>query len=197
MRIAFHSRSGATCARLTREGGSKRAKISPGWIISAGRRRRSPGGGYSGHIHLAAWRHRRLAGGHRGVCGRPDGHSARGAVFGDDPRQQRRAWRVDGHVQRLRPRCHRAVDGVDIGCIGRRRPDTCRAVRLRRVDLHARKPAAAGGSLFLYIGEVGNNGEVAASTISVSSETVQTPEPLSAALLGAGLLGLGWVRRRG
>lgn len=63
--------------------------------------------------------------------------------------------------------------------------------------LNLTAPVATGGPLFLYIGEVGNNGEVAASTISVSSETVQTPEPVSATLLAAGLLGLGWVRRRG
>ena len=53
---------------------------------------------------------------------------------------------------------------------------------------------ATGGPLFLYIGEVGNNGEVAASTISVSSTAV--PEPASLLTVLAGIMGLGWFRRR-
>ena len=48
--------------------------------------------------------------------------------------------------------------------------------------------------LFLYIGEVGNNGEVAASNIQVRETTV--PEPGSIALLAAALAGLATVRRR-
>jgi PEP-CTERM motif len=56
-------------------------------------------------------------------------------------------------------------------------------------------PVTTGGPLFLYIGEVGNNGEVAASSITVSSERV-VPEPASIAVLSIGLGGLGWLRRR-
>jgi hypothetical protein len=47
--------------------------------------------------------------------------------------------------------------------------------------------------LFLYIGEVGNNGEVAASNIQVRETPV--PEPGSIALLAAALAGLTTVRR--
>jgi hypothetical protein len=47
--------------------------------------------------------------------------------------------------------------------------------------------------LFLYIGEVGNNGEVAASNIQVRETTV--PEPGSIALLAAALASLATVRR--
>lgn len=47
--------------------------------------------------------------------------------------------------------------------------------------------------LFLYIGEVGNNGEVAASNIEVRQTTV--PEPGSIALLAAALCGLATIRR--
>jgi PEP-CTERM motif len=56
-------------------------------------------------------------------------------------------------------------------------------------------PLTTGGHLYLYIGEVGNNGEVAASSITVSSERV-VPEPTSIAVLSIGLGGLGWLRRR-
>lgn len=51
-------------------------------------------------------------------------------------------------------------------------------------------PVSTAG-LYLYIGEVGNNGEVAASSI-----TVQTPEPATVALIGLGLAGLAASRRR-
>jgi hypothetical protein len=45
-------------------------------------------------------------------------------------------------------------------------------------------PVATGGPLFLYIGEVGDNGEVAASTITVSD--IAIPEPASSLLLLTG-----------
>ena len=54
--------------------------------------------------------------------------------------------------------------------------------------------AVSTAGLFLYIGEVGNNGEVAASNIEVRSTTV--PEPGTLGLLGIGLAGLGFLRRR-
>lgn len=49
--------------------------------------------------------------------------------------------------------------------------------------------------LYLYIGEVGDNGEVAAGVISVSDTPVPTPEPCALLLLGFGIVGVAGVKR--
>jgi len=49
--------------------------------------------------------------------------------------------------------------------------------------------------LFLFIGEVGNNGEAISGLVTVSDAPVSTPEPVTMLLLGLGLLGLRAVRR--
>ena len=68
------------------------------------------------------------------------------------------------------------------------------------LSINLTSPIATGGTLYLYIGEVGNNGEVAASSITVSSEPVgTTPLPATLPLFATGLgaLGLlGWRRKR-
>lgn len=48
---------------------------------------------------------------------------------------------------------------------------------------------ALGGPLYLYIAEAGGNGEAAASNVSFSDLPIGVPEPATAALLGAGLIG--------
>jgi len=50
--------------------------------------------------------------------------------------------------------------------------------------------------LFLYIGEVGDNGEVAAGSITVSDSPVGVPEPGTLLLFGSGLIGLAFAYRR-
>lgn len=56
------------------------------------------------------------------------------------------------------------------------------------LSLNLTMPITAGGPDYLYIGEVGNNGEVAASIVTVSGTAV--PEPASFAMVGFGLLAL-------
>lgn len=50
--------------------------------------------------------------------------------------------------------------------------------------------------LFLYIGEVGDNGELAAGGIIVRDDRIPVPAPPSLALAGLALMGLAAVRRR-
>jgi hypothetical protein len=61
-------------------------------------------------------------------------------------------------------------------------------------------PVSPTPGLFLYIGEVGDNGEVAAGTIQVSDERLPpVPEPSTFivwSLLGSVAVGIGWWQRR-
>ena len=50
--------------------------------------------------------------------------------------------------------------------------------------------------LYLYVGEVGNNGESLSGLVEVSDTPVQVSAPTTLALLGIGLIGLGFFRGR-
>ena len=64
-----------------------------------------------------------------------------------------------------------------------------------KLALNLVSPLPIGPNEYLYIGEVGNNGEVAASNIDISSVAVGTPEPGTWALMALGFAGLGFVAR--
>jgi hypothetical protein len=64
-----------------------------------------------------------------------------------------------------------------------------------KLSFNLTSPLSLSG-LYLYIGEVGDNGEVAAGTITVSDVPVRTPEPGIMFLLGTGLIGLIGLKRK-
>ncbi|WP_270936269.1 PEP-CTERM sorting domain-containing protein [Falsiroseomonas oryzae] len=65
-----------------------------------------------------------------------------------------------------------------------------------RLSINLVAPLPVSTPLYLYIGEVGDNGEVADGTVTLSSDPVRVSEPVSLALLGIGIAGLAAVRRR-
>jgi hypothetical protein len=65
-----------------------------------------------------------------------------------------------------------------------------------KLSINLDSPLALGGPLFLYIGEVGDNGEVAASTITISDTRVDVPVPAALPLFASGIAALGWLARR-
>lgn len=64
-----------------------------------------------------------------------------------------------------------------------------------RLIFNLTAPVSTTG-LFLYIGEVGDNGEVAAGNIRVFDRQIGVPEPATFGLLIVGLAGIGVMRRR-
>jgi hypothetical protein len=66
-----------------------------------------------------------------------------------------------------------------------------------KLGINLVSPLAVGPSEYLYIGEVGNNGEVAASTIDISSTPVASPEPSTWAMMAVGFATLGFMGWRG
>lgn len=63
------------------------------------------------------------------------------------------------------------------------------------IDFNLTSPVSTSG-LYLYIGEVGDNGEVAASSVVVRNTPVQVSEPGSLSLAVLALLGAAAMRRR-
>jgi hypothetical protein len=65
-----------------------------------------------------------------------------------------------------------------------------------QLSINLNSPLTTGPNEYLYIGEVGNNGEVAASNITVSSIPVGAPEPATWAMVLLGFAGLTYAAHR-